>query len=391
MLRELAAVSVKMLGRMLLDGDEQGLFCHKIRQDASGALALQGRSVRYSLIAWVGLFSVGGRALARGNTWRLAEAQLLRLLEQNDGSGLTLSDLGLLLWVAEYSDAIPREKLFAVIEQRWPGEERYIGTMEAALTFTGLAKSWRHHPESIRRELVPRLLRFLRAAYYDRSQLFAMDRHGWTSLRSRKRHLSVLGSFASQVYPLMALAFYLEHVENPEACRMLRECADRICEMQGPAGEWWWIYDARRGSVVSDYPVYSIHQDGMGPMALYAAQRILRGGNYMSAIEKSLGWMFRYRHPESNEGIMGSDMIWRAVIKDFPGDPADLPFGLSKPEMAGVRAAARPGLLSRNRQAVAPGYRILKEARPYCPGWILLAYSLACDHAGQAAQLQVAI
>ena len=41
-----------------------------------------------------------------------------------------------------------------------------------------------------------------------------------------------------------------------------------ICELQGPDGQWWWHYDTRTGKVVEGYPVYSVHQDSMAPMAL---------------------------------------------------------------------------------------------------------------------------
>ena len=40
-----------------------------------------------------------------------------------------------------------------------------------------------------------------------------------------------------------------------------------------PHGQWWWHYDVRDGSVVERYPVYSVHQHAMAPMALLRPAR----------------------------------------------------------------------------------------------------------------------
>ena len=83
---------------------------------------------------------------------------------------------------------------------------------------------------------------------------------GW--LRGR------IGSFADQVYPIQALARYHLAVHDDRALEIANSCAAQICRLQGDGGQWWWHYDARNGSVIEGYPVYSVHQDAMAPMAL---------------------------------------------------------------------------------------------------------------------------
>jgi hypothetical protein len=86
--------------------------------------------------------------------------------------------------------------------------------------------------------------------------------------RSNGRLRAHVGSFADQVYSTMGLARLSVAENDTEALAAANASAERICALQGPAGQWWWHYDARNGSVVEGYPVYSVHQHAMGPMAL---------------------------------------------------------------------------------------------------------------------------
>ena len=77
-----------------------------------------------------------------------------------------------------------------------------------------------------------------------------------------------MGSFAAQVYPIQALARLHRSADDQEALAVANSVAAAICTAQGEAGQWWWHYDGRTGGVVEGYPVYSVHQHAMGPMAL---------------------------------------------------------------------------------------------------------------------------
>ncbi len=77
-----------------------------------------------------------------------------------------------------------------------------------------------------------------------------------------------VGSFADQIYPVQALARLHASADDPAALGAAEKVARLICRAQGRDGQWWWHYDARTGRVVERYPVYSVHQHAMAPMAL---------------------------------------------------------------------------------------------------------------------------
>src|SRR5207248_880072 len=77
-----------------------------------------------------------------------------------------------------------------------------------------------------------------------------------------------IGTFADQVYPIYALTRFAQAFGEAKALACAVDCAEAICRLQGPLGQWWWHYDSRTGRVTSKYPVYSVHQDAMAPLAL---------------------------------------------------------------------------------------------------------------------------
>jgi hypothetical protein len=82
-----------------------------------------------------------------------------------------------------------------------------------------------------------------------------------------------VGSFADQVYPIYAFSSYFIACRQEAALNSALKCAKATCNVQGALGQWWWHYDAKSGRVVQHYPVYSVHQHAMGPMALFKAMR----------------------------------------------------------------------------------------------------------------------
>jgi hypothetical protein len=248
--------------------------------------------------------------------------------------------------------------------------------MHLAWLLTGLLMGSPEYDSAVR-SLIDELVEALLAAYQSKSALFTLDPYPIGFRRLNYRYKNKLASFASQVYSIIALSSYVERFPDKRIEGIIRDAADGMCRSQGPNGEWWWIYDASNGEVYIDYPVYSVHQDAMGPMALLAATAALGGGNYGAAIERSLNAVF-----DPAIGLVGQPMydrtrkiVWRAIEKDLPGeDPADLPFGIPPQDMAYMRGAGRP--FSQATPVSAGSYRILKEARPYCPGWMLLTYAM---------------
>lgn len=174
-----------------------------------------------------------------------------------------------------------------------------------------------------------------------------------------------LGCFADQVYPIQALARLGYANQNTEALGVAEACAAQIVALQGSAGQWWWHYDTRDGSVVEGYPVYSVHQHAMAPMALFDLHDA-GGTDHRAAVVRGLGWI--YSRPESSVSIVSHEdgMIWRKIGRNEPPKLVRLVASLSTSVRAGWHL---PGL-----DKVFPPGKVDRECRPYEFGWMLYAW-----------------
>ena len=136
-----------------------------------------------------------------------------------------------------------------------------------------------------------------------------------------------------------------------------------MAELQGGRGQWWWHYDHRDGSVSGSYPVYSVHQIGMAPMALRTLT-LADGPDFGRAIETGRAWV------SSNE--LGVDLVdleagttWRSIER-AEGRSARL-----------VRhARALLGGRDDRPDSTLPRLRVNHETRPYEWAWSLFASAI---------------
>ncbi|MCA9541832.1 MAG: hypothetical protein KC620_23205, partial [Myxococcales bacterium] len=96
--------------------------------------------------------------------------------------------------------------------------------------------------------------------------------------------------FSTQIYWVYALATHGRVFGDAEALRVAGKCADTLIALRDPFGGWPWRYDAPRGRVTERYPVYSVHQDAMAPMALHVLAEAT--GREVAAVNReSLAWL----------------------------------------------------------------------------------------------------
>lgn len=173
-----------------------------------------------------------------------------------------------------------------------------------------------------------------------------------------------IGCFADQVYPIQALA-RLATTSSALALSAANAAAARIVALQGGAGQWWWHYDIRDGSVAEGFPVYSVHQHAMAPIALYDL-RELGGADHLEAVLKGVDWLDA--HPETPMPLVSpaDAVIWRKVGRREPGRWAR--------SIAAVTTAVKAGLHMPLLDAMLPSGRIDYECRPYEFGWMLYAW-----------------
>ena len=348
---ELCELAARGLAEML--DPEKHIFCHTYMRTVAG-MERQGLSPRYSMMTLLGLrrYELGGR-----RSQVKIEAALDALLADTSWISST-GDLGLLLWTC--AELVP-ERLPEIYRQTKANDAlgcfpdgRRGSTMEVAWYLTGLATCWLAGYADL-----PGLAEQAAAA----RQVLNRNRgeSGVYGHYSRGGSLTSylrgrIGSFADQVYPTIAFARLAQALDDEQARVISLRTVQKMCELQGPLGEWCWQYDATTGRVVSRYPVYSVHQHAMGPMMLFEAGEAA-GRDFSEAIYKGLAWIGGKNELGSDfvESSMG--LIWRCIYLEKMTAYAD--------------AALR---FSRLRSGAAGKLRIRYECRPYELGWLLYAF-----------------
>ena len=179
------------------------------------------------------------------------------------------------------------------------------------------------------------------------------------------RFRSHVACFADQAYSIQALVRYAAATGDDRALQAAGRCADRLTALQGDHGQWWWHYDWAKGTVVEPYPVYSVHQHGLAPMALLELWEA-GGADHRVAVARGLGWLMS--HPETAADLICDelDVVWRKVGRHEPSK-------LVRKARSAASATA-PGLRLPWLDVVFPPGRVDRECRPFELGWLLYAW-----------------
>jgi hypothetical protein len=334
-----------------------GRFAHTVRRsdDQGPALKVEGDSLRYAAIVALGLSCLdhdSQRSILAGGD----AAQLARLVAARARHSADTGALALAAWAAAEVGHIHATDLFARLATEL-ARGAPVETVTCAWTLTAaLAAS--HLGDSLP------LARLAAERLFAGQERFGLFPHVLPAA-SAGRWRSHVGCFADQVYPIQALARLYALRPNAEALAAAEDCAARIVELQGEAGQWWWHYDTRDGSVVEGYPVYSVHQHAMGPMALLELWEV-GGTAHWKAIVRSLSWLDR--RPELNVPLVSEQdhLIWRKIARREPNKAVRA--------LAAAATALRPGLRVPGIEALFPPVRVDYECRPYELGWLLYAW-----------------
>jgi hypothetical protein len=357
---EYAGLAVDGLTRMY--GVTTG-FPQTARWQSPTTLSTEGASVRYTAIAALGIarmpVEVQRGILAGSHAADLTQSVMNWALAGTDPGAVALAT-----WLAaELGDTTEAGRGVERIRELVTGGTA-IPTVDQAWMLTALVEYGLAVDEhGTANELLARLLRH----QGDRG-LFphVLPPDGQNRLRAH------IGCFADQVYPIQALARYARATGDAEALKAAGRCADRIVELQGAAGQWWWHYDARTGDVVEGFPVYSVHQHAMAPMALFDLYEA-GGPDHRAAVVLGLGWIAH--HPElPGESLIaaGAGVIWRKIGRREPRKATRT--------IRSVTTALRPGLRLGALDALFPPGRVDRECRPYELGWLLYAWATATDN-----------
>ncbi len=354
-IKEMRAMSVRGLERMFLP--KERMYCHCIRRGTSGDVP-EGRSRRYTAIVLIGLATECDDAIASATAGAGTAAICERLLSDIE-TVTNLGDVALTLWAATLLDHPAAARALDHLRSLDP-----VGGPHPMVEIAWALTSLSAVPDaSGDDELAARIAGRVLGAYSSDSGVFPH----WPMGSPRPLVRGHVSCFADMVYPVQALSFYHRRTNDEPALQAAKRGREHMVRSQGPDGQWWWHFDARSGTVVEGFPVYSVHQDSMAPMALFALQDAC-GVDSSAAIARGLSWLVAAPEIGGRSLIdRDADLIWRKVSRHEPGKLARGVQALASRVHPTLRA---PGV----NTLLRPGF-IDFESRPYHLGWILHAFS----------------
>lgn len=326
---------------------DDGLFCF---DRAFQSPDLRGESVRYSILVLLGLLNQ-----ARNGGSPSIDIEDLHRVIVSHVETLGVGDLSLLLWAEARMGARQAADTLARLELR-SRDEGALGRlegMEAAWFVIGTVEAMAAGLAP--RDLVDRAYAHLRTRRSPSSPLF---RH--TAAGTGR---ALLPNFATQIYSLLALAETERHGLVPGAGVDARALADKLIELRLPDAGWPWLFHADRAVVVEPYEVYSVHQDAMAPMALFALAEAVGDKSYARAAVEGFQWCFG----QNELGFVFYDRTNRFAHRSIKRRGAAHSLNL-------WANAGLSGLLGSAARTGFGGVEINATCRPYHLGWILEAW-----------------
>jgi hypothetical protein len=335
---------------------EKQLFCYRLVRTNQG-LVSEGLSPRYTIMTLLGLRELERTGARIPFDTNEIYASFMRDISWIHGAG----DWGLFIWLAatfapdQLDDVFRRCQVQTVLDQYV--DARAARTMELAWFLAGLSHATLACPEKFPdlKGLADKTYRLLEKNH-GKSGYFG---HLSTSKSASGFFRGKIGSFADQIYPVYAMSKYSVAFQEEAASKSALACARAICEAQGELGQWWWLYDSKSGRISSKYSVYSVHQQGMAPMGLIAAEEAT-GHSFQEPILKGLRWIYGANELGVDMRDLSTNLIWRCIS---PQQESGKYVSVLR-SMAGMSGA----------EFSSSELKVLHEDRPYELGWLLYAF-----------------
>jgi len=335
-------------------------FHHTVRYDLQGRPKPYGYNLRYAAISQIGisrwLAHHPGEPTPLPDLWRKA-SERVRAIHN-------LGDAALWAWAWGEGRLDGVDPFLDRLVRLWRSQGRYCNAVEFAWVLLACVTVHERYPEH--RARIEGVLREadarLRPLFSAPSHLVRRHaREGWIWRLGRR-----IACFADQVYPVLAYARYGAVFEDRQALDLAGRVVDTLCRMQGPLGQWWWHYNTETGQISEEYPVFSVHQEAMAPMALLAYDRAT-GQNHRDAIDRGLAWIAGNNELQEDLVHPEAGIIWRDIGKREPRKASRI--------VRAVLSAAGLTTVHRLADKCCLGLRVNRECRPYELGWILYAWA----------------
>lgn len=334
------------------------LFDRQIRDGQWGA-TLGTEELTSTAICLIGLHRAGIAASAIGFEPRRALQSMCGAVKRHAYPG----GLGLVVWANAVWDEFPIDALMHECGLSLADTRALVApltTMETAWLLSGLIHECRRSGTTAR-SAKDAVLAELLGRFQAETRIFhhASDR---APVRHRlRRHIA---NFADQIYSVQALAFAAIADGHGAARDAADRAAGRLVELQGPLGQWWWHYSPRTGDVAQSFPVYSVHQHAMGPMALMAVAAA-GGTDHREAVSLSHRWI---QHNELGVDLLDlrAGTLWRDI------EPRESELEKLATHSRSLLGLGEPDLDKRRARLT-----VNRETRPYEWAWCLYAGAIA--------------
>jgi hypothetical protein len=337
-----------------------GVFCEQV---VAGEPRPQGRSLRYTLVALIGLQRAEDHGLEHG--FHLG-ALRTRILNELGSKELEPGDLGLALWAESRADGAAADELIAALRQSLPRSERLdaVASIGVAWILLGLVEA------GVRGELGDggSVLRAARKQLLEKRRAESgLVAHVARGPRRRLAH------FGDQIHALLALSQLARVMDDAEAGEAARALGDCLLELQMPNGAWPWSCDPARGTVVDPYDVYSVHQDSLAMIGLHGLSQASGEPCYRAAAVRGMEWSYGANELGAQMLDREANMIYRSIRR-------------RRQRGRGARTAAATYLRAKPRSADPEELELDRSMRPFHLGWILEAWAGREELAAEAAE-----
>jgi hypothetical protein len=336
-----------------------GILPYTVKSEGNREYTPDGFSIRYAAISQIGIAEwLQYHSDDRGNL-----PELWPKISDNFKNITDIGDIALSLWAGIQSCADNCEKFARALKESWLIQSARCNAVELGWVVQAclMAQQFDFAKTDLKSILDDSHRQLLSLFDADASLFYRHHRPGLKAIINR--HVSC---FADQVYPIVALSNYGFLYNHRQSIDFAAQATEKICQYQGELGQWWWHYDVTHKRICEEYPVFSVHQDGMAPMAIMASDRASKQ-DHSDKVELGMQWIFGANELGENLVHQKEGIIWRDIERNEPTK-------LSR-KMRSICSVAGLSRLHHLAGKCVKSFRINHECRPYELGWLLYAWA----------------
>ena len=343
----------------------EGMFCNRVVL-REGFLVPEGHSLRHTTICLLGLAKLGDMELD------LSPAlQMVARYSDNNRVG----DIGLMLWALAANKAPATYDAVNILvdyHRFYPWESLAdSGTTELAWVLSGIVEATLHGYDSPELRVIGgRVAEELISRQHDSGLFRGTSRLSRFRLVRRLLQQDIT-NLSHQVFAIEALAKWSALTGEPEWHTRAITCARVLAGLQGRLGQWPRAYHQAAGELAELFPIYSVYQHSLVPMALISLG--LEETELIASLQLGLGWLFGRNEVGEQICVPERGVIWRSVQPKSQSEPDIL-----DDQVSGMESDDWPGLyrnmLRSARPMLSRKLAVQRLMYSYELGWLAYAW-----------------